>query len=551
MKKIYKTIRLLPVALLAITLWGCNDQLTTGDAQKVSSGTILSNTAGLNMALNSAYHYLLMGDNGGGSQNDACYAGLEGLTMHYDLGGPDIQSTTNYGGSPESTYKFLSDRTMSSGDAYRIWSLMYKIINQANIILDALPDANGTDAEKADIKGQALAMRGIAYFHLTMCYQQTYAIAKSKRGVILRTSSTEDSNKGFSTVEECYSQIVNDLTAAKSSLASYERDEKWRINSDVVSGILARVYQVMGNWQSAFNEASAVYQKYSNLMSKEEWYSGFDQLMANGCKELVWGVKYTNLSNIGSNVGFCYWYNEDPSYGEGMETGPTYNFINLLVDQKYVDLFDATDYRGFKCEKTSGVTDTDEKAVMFWHRTANADKETKARWAYNKMKTYGDGGGAKMSHCYDIDFPLMRGSEMLLIMAEAEANLGNSAQALTYLNTLQTARQATLSKAIDKTTLLNNIYVERRKELLGEGVVGIYDLLRLQQPLVRYGATDSYTTGHFASGLVNLDGYNGTDAQPKGTLQSNDYRFIMQIPQLEIANNSAISEADQNPFSGQ
>jgi hypothetical protein len=136
-------------------------------------------------------------------------------------------------------------------------------------------------------------------------------------------------------------------------------------------------------------------------------------------------------------------------------------------------------------------------------------------------------------------------------MAEAEANLGNSAQALTYLNTLQTARQATLSKATDKTALLNNIYVERRKELLGEGVVGIYDLLRLQQPLVRYGATDSYTTGHFASGLVNLDGYNGTDAQPKGTLQSNDYRFIMQIPQLEIANNSAISEADQNPFSGQ
>ena len=95
MKKIYKTIRLLPVALLAITLWGCNDQLTTGDAQKVSSGTILSNTAGLNMALNSAYHYLLMGDNGGGSQNDACYAGLEGLTM--DKAGFSLASEHSFG----------------------------------------------------------------------------------------------------------------------------------------------------------------------------------------------------------------------------------------------------------------------------------------------------------------------------------------------------------------------------------------------------------------------------------------------------------------------
>jgi len=549
MNKIYKNIRFIPVVLLAVSFGACNDQLATDDAQKISSEVILSSTAGLNMSLNSVYHTLLMST--GGSQNDACYQGLEGLCMHYDIAGADILSTTNYGGSPESTYKYLPDRTMASGSASSIWSMMYKVINQCNEIIDALPKASGDETTKTEIKGQALAMRGIAYYNLIINYQQTYAIAKSKRGVILRTSSTDEDNKGFSTVEECYKQIISDLTSAKSTLASYQRDEKWRINSDVVSGMLARVYQVMGDWQNAYTEASAVYNKYSSLMSKDEWYSGFDQLMANGCKELVWGVKFTNLSNISSNLEFCYWYNQDPSYGEAMQDGPTYNFINLLVDQKYVDLFDATDYRGFKCTKTSGVTDADEKAVMFWHRTNNGDAETKARWAYNKMKTYGDGAGAKQAHCYDIDFPLMRGSEMLLIMAEAQANLGNTSQALTYLNTLQTARQASLTKASDKTTLLSYIYIERRKELLGEGLTGVYDLLRLQQPLVRYGATASNPAGHFASGLVELNGYNGSDAQPKGTYQSNDYRMIMQIPQLELANNSAVSTSDQNPFNGQ
>lgn len=34
-------------------------------------------------------------------------------------------------------------------------------------------------------------------------------------------------------------------------------------------------------------------------------------------------------------------------------------------------------------------------------------------------------------------------------------------------------------------------------------------------------------------------------------LASNDYRFIFQIPQREIQLNGAISESDQNPFSGQ
>lgn len=552
MKTIYKTIGVLFVTLLAsATFCACNDQLTTGDAQKVPSESVLSSTAGLNMVLNAVYNSFLMGDNGAGSQNDASYAGMAGYPMHYDVGGPDIISTTNYGGSAESTYKYLSERTMASGNADRIWTNMYKVINQVNQILDVVDQATGTDAEKAALKGQALAMRGISYFHLIMNYQQTYAIAKDKRGVILRLSSSDDSNKGFSTVQQCYDQILKDLTAAKASLASYKRDEKWRINSDVVSGVMARVYQVMGDWNNALIEATAVYNKYNSLMSKEEWYSGFDMLMANGCKELVWGVKFTNTSNISSNTQFNYWYNQDPSYGEAMFDGPVYNFINLLVDQKYVDLFDATDYRGTRCDKKEGVTDSDEINVMFWHRSANGDKEIRSRWAYNKMKTYGDGAGAKQSHPYNIDFPLMRGSEMLLIMAEASANLNKSSEALGYLNTLQMAREAGLTAETDKTALLNAVYVERRKELLGEGVVGTYDLLRLQQPLVRYAATSSSPAGHYSWGLAQLDGYNGSDLQPVGTLKSNDYRFIMQIPQLEIANNDAISTADQNPFSGQ
>lgn len=551
MKKIYKIWRIMPLAVLTLSLGSCNDQLTTEDAQKVSEETVLSNTTGLNMVLNSAYYWLLLGGSSYYDQVSANYSGLPGFALHYDVGGPDILCTNNYGGAPEASYKYLSSRTMSTGDASYIWGKMYKIINQANIIIDALNTATGEDDVKKEIKGQALAMRAISYFHLLINYQQTYAIAKDKRGVILRTSASDEAEKGFSTVQVCYDQIVADLEEAKLNLQDFQRDEKWQIDADVVSGILARVYQVMGNWNGALTEASTAYQNYSTLMSKEEWYSGFDDLMANNCAELMWGVKYTNLSNISTCTSFNFWYNQDPSYGEGMQDGPIYNFINLLVDQKYVDLFDETDYRGLRCDKTEGVTDEDEQKVMFWHRTSNADVETKAKWAYNKIKSYGDGGGAKQSHSYGIDFPLMRGSEMLLIMAEAEANLGNTTQALNYLNILRTARDAKTTTTTDKIKLLEEIYIERRKELLGEGLTGIYDLLRLQQPLVRYAATDKNPGGHFTFGLGNLDGYNPSDIEPKGILPSNDYRFIMQIPQLELANNSAITEADQNPFSGQ
>lgn len=551
MKRILRTISYIIWVVFVLGLTNCNDELTTRSSTDVEEETILSSTTGLNMALRSAYHYLLMGESSS-SQNDICYTGMPGLAIWFDAAGEDIISTKNYGGSQEDAYNFAPDRTRSSGVyAKRIWGNFYKIINQCNIIIDALPEATGTDEEKSEIKGQALAMRGLSYFVLLTTYQQTYAIAKDKRGVILRTSADDPDSMPFSTVEQCYQQVVADLKEGVSLLSSFERTEKWQIDEDVAKGVLARVYQVMGDWENALASAKAVYDDYSTLMTREQWCSGFDNFLTDGCPELVWGVKYTNVSNISTCTIFNIWYNQDPSYGEGMTQGPIYSFINFFVDSKYVDLFDDTDYRGIKCEKIEGVTDEDEKNVMFWYRTNNGDAEIKAKWAYNKFKYYGEANGAPMGNTYP-ELPLMRSSEMLLIMAEAEANLGNVSSALTYLNMLQSARMVSKQTTAEaKDELLEEIYKERRKELLGEGVTGTYDLLRLQKPLYRYAATNENPAGHYSWGLLYLDGYNASDSQPYGYLPSNDYRFINQIPELELTNNTAISQSDQNPFSGQ
>ncbi len=547
MKKIYTIISI----FLALVFSNCNDDLSTRSSTDVEEETVLSSTTGLNMALTSAYHYLLMGESAS-SQNDVCYTGMPGLAIWFDVAGEDIISTKNYGGSAEDAYNFAPDRTRATGNySKRIWTNFYKIINQCNEIIDALPDATGNEEDKTTIKGQALTMRGLSYFVLLTTYQQTYAIAKDKRGVILRTSSNDPDSMPFSTVESCYQQVISDLTEGASLLETFERTEKWELNADVAHGILARVYQVMGDWDNALASAKSVYEKHTTLMTEEEWCSGFDNLLTDGCAEVIWGVKYTNVSNISSNTIFNLWYNQDPSYGEGMSQGPVYSLINLFVDSKYVDLFDETDYRGSKCTKTENVTDEDELNVMFWHRTNNGDQEIQAKWAYNKFKYYGDADGAPMGNTYP-ELSLMRTSEMLLIMAEAAANLGNTNEALGYLNTLQNARNVTQPTTTTlQEELLEAIYIERRKELLGEGVTGTYDLLRLQKPLIRYAATSTNPAGHYSWGLLYLDGYNASDEQPTGMLPSNDYRFINQIPELELTNNTAISEADQNPFSGQ
>ena len=145
----------------------------------------------------------------------------------------------------------------------------------------------------------------------------------------------------------------------------------------------------------------------------------------------------------------------------------------------------------------------------------------------------------------------MRGAEMLLIMAEAAAQKGNSGEALNLLNRLQVARNATPTTNAGGDALLEDIYVERRKELICEGQAGFYDLVRLQKRLVRIGESTTNPAGHYVWGMQYLNGYNALDPQPIGTLEANDYRFFCQIPQMEILNNDAISESDQNPWSGQ
>ena len=551
MKKFFITIACIVSVLL---LGSCEKQLTTGDATKVDSSTFTSSTAGLNQVLNSTYKAFLMGDTH--SQTKASYQGVAGFLMLYDLMGSDCVVNKNYGSSAETVYCFEPSKSQSSSDLNMIWPTMYNIINQANIIIDAAPDAEGSDSEKNSLIGQAKAMRAYCYFHLILNHQQTYAIAKDKRGVILRLHPDDDPSLGFSTVGQVYDQIVADLQDAEAKLSGFNRSEKWQLDASVAAGMLARVYQVMGNWSGAYAEAKKVYDKYGTLMSKEQWTSGMDHLMTDGCPELVWGCKYTNLTNISSNSLFNNWYNFDPSYGEGMTTGPLYHFLCIFVDQTYVDLFDDTDYRGSKCDKTEGVTDEDEINVMFWHRTNNdLGNYVDKKWAYNKLKSYGDGTyetHTNSNHSYGFDVPLMRGSEMLLIMAEAAAHETGLGNAIQLLNTLQNVRQVKEpTTGVSGNDLLEAIYVERRKELLGEGVVGSYDLLRLQKPLVRIAACPANNyAGHFLWGMTELDGYNGADEVPQGTIPSNDYRFLVQIPQLEMANNTAISDADQNPLRG-
>lgn len=525
MNKIFKTA--LSVAAVGMLMTSCSDQLNTGSYVDIEDTEVLNSVPQLQKVLVSTYKQLLFNSDG----EDRVFAGIPGFQMYPDISGADITSTQNMGGNQCTSYEYANGRTQAQDQPEKVWFMGYNVINRCNIILSNIDDANGSETQKKEIKGQAQAIRAICYFNLIQNFQQTYAIAKEKRGLILRLNEDDPYSMPFSTVGETYAQIVKDLTDAKSNLGNFSRNNPYEMDLDVVNGVLARVYLVMNNWQGAYDAASAAFANHSTLMTREQWRDGFDKVIDMGCPEIMWAMEMTEYNNLGGGTQYNFWYNQDSSYGEGFSDGPIYGFLNFFATQQYVDLFEETDDR-----------------YMFWHRTANVDPEINTKWAYDKFKHYGDANGAVGGNTRP-QISMMRGSEMLLIKAEAAAQLGKTGEALQLLNTLQTARNATPSTGSD---LLEDIYKERRKELLGEGVTGMYDLVRLQKPLVRYMACEANNfAGHYRWGVQYLDGYNAADAQPVGRLESNDYHFFCQIPESELLTNSAISEKDQNPFKGQ
>jgi len=116
---------------------------------------------------------------------------------------------------------------------------------------------------------------------------------------------------------------------------------------------------------------------------------------------------------------------------------------------------------------------------------------------------------------------------MYLIEAEANAQMGQLQAAKDALYILQKQRDpnALPSTAATQAALIDEILVERRKELYGEIGVEYFDLKRYQRPMVRNGIQWSLIT-----------------------VPANDNRWRWQIPQTEMDANKKLTAADQNPL---
>ena len=363
--------------------------------------------------------------------------GYRALQCQDDMMADDVVSRPAYGFN--SSYQSNDIAIPNNSRTSFAWYLIYKTIDNCNTAIAI----DGDSEEFFQAKGQALALRAFCYLHLAQHYQFTYLKDPTAPCVPIYTEPTtsETAPKAKSTVAQVYQRVFDDLNLAQSYLKNYTRKgdgQKFKPNTNVVNGLLARAYLLTGQWEEAAKAAAAARQGYS-LMTTTAEYEGFNNVSN---KEWIWGHPQTLAQ---SDASYNFYYLDATYVGA---------YSSFMADPHFRDTFSEGDIR---------------LGLFQWMREGYL--------GYKKFHMRADDTA---------DIVLMRASEMLLIEAEALAREGFPEKAVIPLNELRHARGLGDYDLTGKSQddVVNEILMERRRELWGEGF-SITDILRTQQSVKR------------------------------------------------------------------
>ena len=405
---------------------------------------------------------------------------------------PDVASD-NVKVSPSNSGRFLSEYNYSmiasSGNPAGLWNIAYDAIDRSNHIIAIVPSlTDGEAADRNQILGEALAIRALVHFDLVRYFAQPYNLtdnvadnangAGGHLGVPYITVS-EIASPARNTVSDVYTKIVADLTQAISLMAASDVTDG-RFSALAAKALLAKVYLYMENWEDA------------KQMAIDVISSGKYSLISTGDYISSWGLEYSSESILSIAMSVVDYSSTNALGYIYLESG----YGDLVATADLMDLFEADDVRRYDEDNM------DDAGV------SGLFKLVSGTVYINKYP--GRAGTDGLDNT-----PVLRLSDMYLILAEAQAELGETEAAVLNLDAIRLRCNPTaVATTVAGDALIDAIMLERRKELAFEGN-RLWDLTRRKRSVVRVDHTLS----------------NGTTPYP-------NERFAFPIPQREIDANA-------------
>ena len=401
------------------------------------------------------------------------YAGLRNVDL-YGRSVPvlgDILADNTYQSTQNTNrYTLFNNYTFNTtdGNVAGLWGSAYNVILRANNIINADVASN---ANVDQYKGEAYAVRALAYFTLVRYFARPYTDNPAGLGVPIVTFFDAELKPSRSTVQEVYDLIIDDLSQAYTLMTKFTNSSQF--SKYAARGLQAKVYLTMGDKANALTAAQDVitnggFTVVSAANHQAYWTS---PAIRTDKVETLFEVSSDAVANLAFDA-LPYLYSQGGNYGD------------LLNSDSLYALFDATDVRRNLYptgNRPAGVP------VVFVEKFPSilADRS---------------------------DTKVLRMSEIYLIAAEASLP-GNEADALMYVNYVTARRNAT-PIASTGAQLFEDIIEERRKELAFEGD-RYMDLQRLMRDVVR---SNNYPA---AARLIEYSNFRRILPIPQGELDAN------------------------------
>lgn len=438
------------VLALAGSWWLSSCDLQTEPTTALSASSVFKTTDDAEKVLSGAWSNL----------QESFYTyrapGWSAVLLTADAMGSDVVVNTRYGYRNMYAFTAIYGKTDYVGNLS--WELGYQTVNNANGVIAHIDDATGASAEISRIKGQAYALRGYMYLHFASLY--SFALDKDSGAVCvpIYTQPTDEAaalgGKPAASVGEVYRQAISDLETALTLIPqNYARSAKWKIDRQVVLGLLARAALYARQWEKARDYSDQLLALNSYLMTRSEWESGFNSV---DNKEWIWGHGQT-----ADQANSSYHFHFLDTTTDGIY------YFSFNVDPYFYAQYDDGDYR---------------KAQIYWDLPPGSNKATSTELYLRNRKFRirsfeGEDGVA--------DLVLMRVAEIYLINAEARARIGDMSGALARLNAVRAARGAVeATPGESREQIVDDVLLERRRELWGEGF-SLVDIIRNQKSVER------------------------------------------------------------------
>ncbi len=423
------------------------------------------------------------------------------------------------------------------------WGALYTGIGRANMLLKNIDRVTGTTgdlARREQIRGEAMFLRAYYYYMLVKRFDNVPLVLEPVADINSNDKYTEQSSP-----KEVYNFILQDMETAADLVTTADNvSGGWQVCRTAVWGMIARVALNMAGQPVGEQAMYAKAAEYAAKVMDSGLHAlnpDFSSIFINQCQNVYdisevlfevnfWGDNtgiYQTAGTVGRNIGIAS--SEDSPIGYCM------GLVRCNPGLWY--LYDADDVRRdwtispFRYSADGSKSMDGENTII--------SRKYCAKW----RREY-EVSTSKSTTCTEINFPILRYSDVLLMYAEAYACNPEGLDRTRALDCLNKVRRrghglnvdipAACDFSGDGAALLSEIMDERARELA-------YEMLR-KDDLVRWGVFSE----KMQAALSNIDGRSSSYQLAAIAAYSSARKrdVVWPIPAREISVNPLL---EQNP----